>query len=101
MAGTHERWPEGDCLVLGHIADGNLHFFIRPNEAGEWHQQADEVVYGPLKGLGGSVSAEHGIGTEKLAWLSSSRSAAEIAAMKAVKNSLDPYNLLNPGRVLS
>ena len=57
--------------------------------------------YSPLKGLGGSVSAEHGIGTEKLAWLASSRSAEEIAMMKLVKGSLDPYKLLNRGRVLS
>lgn len=101
MAGTWERWPNGDCFVLGHIADSNLHFFIRPNEEGNWHAAADEVVYGPLQGLGGSVSAEHGIGTEKLAWLASSRSEEEIATMRLLKRSLDPHSLLNPGRVLA
>jgi FAD/FMN-containing dehydrogenase len=49
----------------------------------------------------GSVSAEHGIGTEKLQWLPSSRSADEIAVMQLLKRSLDPANLLNPGRVLN
>jgi FAD/FMN-containing dehydrogenase len=54
-----------------------------------------------LAKLQGSVSAEHGIGTEKLGWLSHSRSTEEIAMMKLLKKSLDPNGLLNPGRVLA
>lgn len=97
---VRQRWPDGECYVLGHVADGNLHLFIQPNQQGELHAASDECVYGPLGRIGGSVSAEHGIGTEKLRWLPHSRSAAEIDLMRTLKRSLDPQNLLNPGRVL-
>ncbi len=101
MTGIEKKWPQGDCFTLGHIADGNLHFFIRPNVEGNLHAQVDEVIYGPLEGLNGSISAEHGIGTEKLSWLSATRSEDEIAMMRLLKKSLDPLNILNPGRVLA
>jgi FAD/FMN-containing dehydrogenase len=68
---------------------------------GDTHEESDEIVYAPLQDLDGSVSAEHGIGTEKLRWLPSSRSANEIAIMRTLKTTLDPLNILNPGRVLS
>lgn len=100
IAAAKARWPGGECLMLGHIADGNLHLFVKPNETGDWHEESDSIVYEPLQGLGGSVSAEHGIGTEKLDWLGSSRSETEIATMRLLKRSLDPHNLLNPNRVL-
>jgi len=58
------------------------------------------MVYQPLAALGGSVSAEHGIGLEKRPWLSTCRSSAEIALMQSLKQALDPLNLLNPGKVL-
>jgi FAD/FMN-containing dehydrogenase len=95
-----KHWKNGECYTLGHIADGNLHFFVAPNEAGDNHHRSDECVYEPLGPSAGSVSAEHGIGTEKLAWLENSRSAEEIALMRNMKRSLDPNNTLNPGRVL-
>jgi FAD/FMN-containing dehydrogenase len=53
-----------------------------------------------LVDVGGSVSAEHGIGTEKIKWLPHSRSAAEIELMHTLKKTLDPKNLLNRGRVI-
>lgn len=95
-----QRWPDGQCYVLGHMADGNLHLFVQPNVQGDLHTASDEIVYDPLRSIGGSVSAEHGIGTEKLRWLPHSRSPAEIEVMRLVKRSLDPGNILNPGRVL-
>jgi FAD/FMN-containing dehydrogenase len=99
--GLKAKWPDSGCYVLGHVADGNLHLFTRPNVEGDTHAESDQIVYAPLQGLEGSVSAEHGIGTEKLRWLPSSRTPEEIAMMRLIKNSLDPDNLLNPGRVLS
>jgi FAD/FMN-containing dehydrogenase len=95
-----QRWPDGQCYVLGHMADGNLHLFVQPNDARDLHAASDEIVYGPLTGIGGSVSAEHGIGTEKLKWLPHSRSREEIQLMQSLKRSLDPRNILNPGRVV-
>jgi len=94
------RWPGGMCIALGHMADGNLHFFVAPGEDGDHHAASDECVYEPLREYGGSVSAEHGIGLEKLRWLPHSKSSAEIQLMRTLKQSLDPNNILNPGRVL-
>ena len=64
------------------------------------HAESDAIVYTPLQEVHGSVSAEHGIGTEKVNWLASSRGEADIAMMRLLKKTLDPDNLLNPGRVL-
>ena len=101
QARLRKRWPESRCDVIGHIGDGNLHFFVTPGCEGEHqHAQSDEDVYAPLKPIGGSVSAEHGIGTEKRPHLGISRSAEEIALMRTLKRTLDPKNLLNPGKVL-
>ena len=100
-ANVAARWPGGFCHVLGHIGDGNLHFFIKPDTAGEdLHEQADACVYDPLRPYGGSISAEHGIGKEKRGRLSVSRSEDEIALMRTLKSALDPDGLLNPGVVL-
>lgn len=96
-----QRWSNSQCYVLGHMADGNLHLFVQTNEKGEdLHTACDELVYNPLRPIGGSVSAEHGIGTEKLRWLPHSRTREEIELMRLMKTSLDPKNILNPGRVL-
>ena len=100
-AKVRARWPRGACYTIGHVADGNLHFFVRPNEPGDFHAASDECVYEPLAKVGGSISAEHGIGTDKIRWLPHSRSAAEIGLMRSLKSALDPTNILNPGRVLN
>jgi FAD/FMN-containing dehydrogenase len=56
-------------------------------------------VYRPLGSLGGSVSAEHGIGLEKKAYLTVCRSQSEIALMRTLKAALDPKGILNPGKI--
>ena len=99
-ANVDKRWRDGMCVTLGHMADGNLHFFVVPGEQGDFHQESDRCVYDPLKQYGGSVSAEHGIGLEKLSWLPHSKSAAEIELMRTLKRALDPNDILNPGRVV-
>lgn len=94
------RWPQGDSFVLGHIGDGNLHLFVTPGaDAVDLHHAVDAVIYAPLPAIGGSVSAEHGIGLEKKAWLAHSRSATEIALMQQLKKLLDPQALLNRGKI--
>lgn len=90
--------------VFGHIGDGNLHLFVHPgvgyeNDDATARQAVEECVYEPLRGVEGSISAEHGIGREKKQWLSVSRSDDEIAVMKALKKTFDPKNILNPGVV--
>lgn len=94
------QWPDGMCFALGHIGDGNLHFFVAPKDDTATHAQADEIIYGALVPYSGSVSAEHGIGHEKKGWLSASRTADEIAVMQLLKRTLDPKGILNPGVVL-
>ena len=91
---------DASCDVFGHIADGNLHIFVRPSDKDEYREAADRIVYESLQGLGGSISAEHGIGIEKRQWLGASRSPAEITLMRSLKRTLDPKNILNPGKIL-
>jgi len=98
-AALRERWPSVDFTVFGHIADGNLHLFVQPNDEGDHHGECDKIVYGCLDGFEGSVSAEHGIGIEKKHWLKASRTDEEIALMKTLKQAMDPGNLLNPGKL--
>jgi FAD/FMN-containing dehydrogenase len=90
-------------IYYGHIGDGNLHLVAwRPNAdlADQPKEKMDEVIYGLVKQFQGSVSAEHGIGTQKKKWLGHSRSEAEIKVMHILKNALDPKGILNPGKVL-
>jgi len=86
---------------FGHVADGNIHFMIgKQNESVELKKKIDHVVYSPLKALGGSVSAEHGIGLHKKDYLKLCRTEAEIALMKTLKSTLDSKNILNRGKVV-
>lgn len=95
-----KKWSNIRFYVLGHIGDGNLHLFISPGiETKDLHKQVDAIVYPPLRELGGSVSAEHGIGLEKKTYLSYSRTKIEIDMMRALKNLFDNKNILNPGKV--
>ena len=95
------HWPTSRLYVLGHIGDGNLHLFVSPGiEAVNLHREVDEVVYTPLAAIGGSISAEHGIGLEKREHLRLCRGLEEVEMMRAIKRILDPKNLLNPGEVL-
>lgn len=87
--------------TLGHVADGNIHFAVgKTNNTKKLTRQINEVVYKPLKVLGGSVSAEHGIGLDKKEYLSLSRNAEELALMRLLKNSMDPKGILNRGKVI-
>ncbi|MCF6220632.1 MAG: FAD-binding oxidoreductase [Robiginitomaculum sp.] len=93
--------PQSKVYVLGHVGDGNLHFFVQAGtEAGNSRHLSDLAIYEPLREYKGSISAEHGIGLEKKQWLSQTRSSAEIALMRLLKNTLDPYKILNPGIVV-
>lgn len=87
-------------ITLGHIADGNLHFVVAAGDrSAETRHKVESSVYEPLRARGGSVSAEHGVGLEKLPWLDVTRSPEEIATMRAIKAALDPKGILNPGKI--
>jgi FAD/FMN-containing dehydrogenase len=96
-----QQWPEAIIGLFGHIGDGNVHILVRIGpDTRELHLQIDEIVYGLIQELKGSVSAEHGIGMLKKPFLSCSRSTEELALMRSLKQNLDPQGILNPGRVL-
>jgi FAD/FMN-containing dehydrogenase len=92
-----------ESVYYGHIGDGNLHLVAwvegLPVER-QPKEKMDEIIYGLVREMGGSVSAEHGIGTLKKRWLGHARSEAEIALMRTLKSALDPDHLLNPGKVI-
>jgi FAD/FMN-containing dehydrogenase len=92
---------ENRSFVFGHMADGNLHLVIAAGDDAATRAKVEEMVYRPLAAIGGSVSAEHGIGLEKRAYLPLSRSAEEIATMRTIKRALDPKGILNPGKVFA
>jgi FAD/FMN-containing dehydrogenase len=90
--------PGARLVLFGHVGDGNLHVnVVGPAPEDE---AVDEAVLRLVASMDGSISAEHGIGRAKVAWLGLVRSPAELAAMRAVKAALDPAGLLNPGVLL-
>ena len=97
---TKSAWPGARIIPFGHLGDGNVHFGIMVgSDTPEIRARVEEMVYAPLARIGGSVSAEHGIGTEKRGHLHLSRSTDEIRTMRLLKQALDPKGILNPGRV--
>ena len=86
--------------TFGHVADGNLHFVAGyPADRPEMKKLINDTLYESIGALGGSVSAEHGVGFEKKSYLGLSRSPAEMAVMRSIKAALDPHLLLNRGRI--
>ncbi len=93
------QFSGAELFSMGHIGDGNIHFSV-VNVDQDSHEDVDSIVYSPLKDLNGSVSAEHGIGLEKKAYLNIARSEAEIELMRRIKRMMDPNNILNPGKLI-
>lgn len=95
-------WPESHFFAFGHMADGNLHLSIHCGEDDEaTKNKLYTLVFKALQPIGGSITAEHGIGLEKKPWLNLCRTEAEIALMKTIKRALDPKNILNPGKIFT
>ena len=91
----------GVCYPFGHVADGNIHFIVdRQKDDPDLIKQINNIVYAPLQALGGSISAEHGIGVHKKAYLHLCRTPQEIQLMKTLKQALDPKGILNKGKVI-
>ena len=92
---------------FGHLGDGNLHYNVYPLRGEAKADRAAErpgirrAVHGMVHEMGGSISAEHGIGRLKAADLERYGDPAKLTAMRAIKNALDPLGIMNPGAVLS
>jgi FAD/FMN-containing dehydrogenase len=90
--------PNAVTWLFGHAGDGNVHVNITGLDPDD--ERVDEAVLELVASMGGSISAEHGIGTAKRRWLRLAHTDAEIAAMAAIKDALDPDRILNPNALL-
>ena len=99
-------WPAVRIVAFGHIGDGNLHYNLSHADAKENRDliaatpEANMIVHDLVTALGGSISAEHGLGQLKREEICRYKSSVELDLMRAVKRALDPLGLMNPGKVL-
>jgi FAD/FMN-containing dehydrogenase len=102
---VNKSYPEFEIVWFGHIGDGNVHLnILKPDDLpiADFQQRCGEVskwVFDIVQRYGGSVSAEHGVGLLKKAYLHYSRSALEIAIMRQIKQVFDPQGIMNPGKI--
>jgi len=98
--------PEGDVVSYGHAGDGNLHFNLSQKPGADLEQfnsrthPLEHAMFDLVESLGGSISAEHGIGRLKAAEFARRADPVELSVMHALKRALDPNGILNPGKVL-
>ncbi len=96
-----KHWPDAVYVVFGHVADSNIHINVAIRDMDDGIKKGvQKLVYDLVSGLGGSISAEHGIGRIKRPYLPLSRTEPERDLMAKMKQMLDPEGILNPGRVL-
>jgi len=105
-AALEARFPGIRIVAFGHVGDGNIHYNCSKSERQEataFFAESPEVnhlVYEVVNDLGGSISAEHGLGVLKRDEIRLYKSALELDLMRAIKRTLDPHGLMNPGKVL-
>ena len=101
-----QDYPDFEVIWFGHIGDGNLHLNILAPEKMPYEEfthaceQVNPKIFGLLQEMGGSISAEHGVGILKKPYLSYTRSELEIGYLKAIKHAFDPNGIMNPGKVI-
>jgi len=99
------RYPDLEVVWFGHIGDGNLHLnILKPEDVSvaDFQMRCKQVsseIFTAIQEMGGSVSAEHGVGLLKKDFLHYSRAEEEIAIMRGIKNVFDPDNIMNPGKI--
>jgi FAD/FMN-containing dehydrogenase len=100
--------PGVRMVDFGHLGDGNLHYNVQAPEGAdgqafirEFEDKVNTWVFDQVKRFGGSISAEHGVGEQKVNKLPLYKDPTALAMMRSVKQALDPQNILNPGRVLA
>jgi FAD/FMN-containing dehydrogenase len=96
---VREIEPGGREILFGHLADGNLHVNLLGFDPGD--ERPDEAVLRLVASLGGSISAEHGVGIAKRRWLGLTRSESDIAAMRGIKQGIDSGWMMNPGVIFA
>ena len=98
--------PGSRPVPFGHLGDGNIHYNVSQPVGGNaedflarWHE-VNEVVFAIVLRMGGSISAEHGIGVIKRDLLPKVKDPVAFELMRTLKRTLDPKGILNPGKVL-
>lgn len=101
-------FPGARALSFGHLGDGNVHHHIQPptdSDGAAWlarhGTEVSHMVYAHVIELGGSISAEHGIGQMKRDIMAALDSPARLAALRAIKAGLDPAGIFNPGKLIA
>ena len=99
--------PGVRLVNFGHLGDGNLHYNVQAPEGGDamaflsaHEAEVNTIVFDSVEKFGGSISAEHGVGSMKVDKLVHHKSPVALNMMRAIKMALDPTNLMNPGRVV-
>jgi FAD/FMN-containing dehydrogenase len=93
-------FPQVEIYCFGHVGDGNLHYNVGPRALLEKRDAVNRIVYQAVERLGGSISAEHGLGQLKREAIRGHKPALELELMRKLKVALDPKGLMNPGKVL-
>jgi FAD/FMN-containing dehydrogenase len=103
-----QRYPGIRIINYGHLGDGNLHYNVAGPSAAETEsffvnrqKEIQALVYAEVEKYSGSISAEHGVGQQKVGYLPEHRGAVAFSVMQAIKRALDPDNLMNPGKVIA
>ena len=106
-ARIEEDYPGHGVIAFGHLGDGNVHFHVTAPagvDGTKWQREPGKaistLIYDLVTQWGGSISAEHGIGQDKLKTLQRTHDTAALDVMRAVKDALDPDGLLNPGKLI-
>ena len=99
--------PGVRLVNFGHLGDGNLHYNVQAPAGGdtqafmrEREEEVNTLVFDAVQRFGGSISAEHGVGTLKVSKLEQHKSPVALSLMRSIKTALDPHNLMNPGKLL-
>jgi FAD/FMN-containing dehydrogenase len=94
------EFPGVEIFCFGHVGDGNLHYNVGPEDLVDKRAAVNRIVYDAVARLGGSISAEHGLGQLKREAIRSQKPPLELELMRRLKAALDPKGLMNPGKVL-
>jgi FAD/FMN-containing dehydrogenase len=106
MAAVIEAFPGARPVPFGHLGDGNIHFNITQPVGADTtaymaqRERMNRIIHDIVVRMGGSISAEHGIGQLKLAEMVHYKDPVELELMRALKHAIDPANLMNPGKVV-
>jgi len=95
-----KSFPGAPIFCFGHVGDGNLHYNVGDKALMASRAEVNRAVYREVAALGGSISAEHGLGQLKREEITRRKDPIELELMRAVKRVLDPRGLMNPGKVL-